>query len=235
MRYITRNKNELSRGCFIILHLYSLSCLCKPWILRLRYHIGTLRKVNSVFLCLIHVSTKNCILQTNFSKISSCFNPKLSELSHFQQRVNGYARFECEPDRFTLTSLYAIQTVRSDSITDGRIKDGRWAEIPVESGVYYDEGEIDANMYGTLRGPWNFNPSPYITRFPLANLSLPTCSQYKTWLSYTTLQDFLYIADGPPHTGTHDSIGGVYGCDSFDSLVEKGWLQNSDMICFKVR
>ena len=108
--------------------------------------------------------------------------------------------------------------------------------------MYYHNREVEPNPYGTLRGPWNFNPSKYVTRFPLANLSdplyagmtLPTCASYVSWLSLTTLQSFLNIADAGPHTGTHDSIGGVYGCDNFDFMVERGWVANTDMICFKV-
>lgn len=127
------------------------------------------------------------------------------------------------------------QTYRSNSIDDGKIPDGRWANLRVEFGSYFEStGEIEPNLYGTLRGPWNFNPSPYITRFPPQNVSLPSCSDYYNWLSIDTLSSFLMSSDVQPHTGTHDTIGGVFGCDNFDFMITDGWVENTDTICFKV-
>ena len=54
-----------------------------------------------------------------------------------------------------------------------RCSDGRWAFTKSE--VYTD---IDSNAFGYLRGPWNMNPSPYISRFATNSApQLPTCAK----------------------------------------------------------
>lgn len=61
-----------------------------------------------------------------------------------------------------MTASLLWQTYRSNSITDGVISDGRWANMKVEKGVFYDNDVIEKNLYGTLRGPWNLNPGPCV-------------------------------------------------------------------------
>jgi hypothetical protein len=77
-----------------------------------------------------------------------------------------------------------------------------------------------------LRGAWNTNPSPYINRFAISQSSLPGCSGFYSWLEMDSLQDFMDYAPFGPHASTHGAIGGVYGCDVFDPLVEQGLLKD---------
>lgn len=89
-----------------------------------------------------------------------------------------------------------------------------------------------------MRAPWNLNPSPYLTRFPTStdiSQALPSCKSYHKWLKISDLEDFLYAADTYPHTTAHDSVGGYFGCDVFDFMVDKGWVDSNSMICFKAR
>lgn len=90
--------------------------------------------------------------------------------------------------------------------------------------------------YGYLRGPWNMNPSEYVTRFTSEVTTLPGCSAYYQWASMDSLKDFLYISPYLPHASLHGSVGGVYGCDAFDDMLKKGLINDEDsmvMICSK--
>lgn len=112
-----------------------------------------------------------------------------------------------------------------DSILDATIPDGRWANARAGS---YDLFPNLINPYGYLRGPWNTNPSPYISRFATTESSLPTCSSLYTLANYTALYDFSEQAPYSPHGLTHKTVGGTYGCDVFDDLVAAGLIQYED-------
>ena len=111
-----------------------------------------------------------------------------------------------------------------DSLSDGKIPDGRWAGIKTEYNTRFDEL---VNAYGYLRGPWNMNPSTYVTRFPI-DLSIPGCGAYYEWAEESTLKDFLKASPYLPHATLHSSIGGVFGCDTFDSWLESGMIIDLD-------
>lgn len=116
-------------------------------------------------------------------------------------------------------------TYRNDSIEDAAIPDGRWAKIKADANNKYP---TLSNSFGYMRGPWNMNPSPYISRFAILTTSLPTCSAYYDWLQYTDLSDFLSHAPFAPHASTHGAIGAVYGCDIMDNLLEEGIIADED-------
>lgn len=110
----------------------------------------------------------------------------------------------------------------ADKVVDGRIVDGRWKDLKVDENWYYPDLKYG---YGYLRGPWNMNPSPYISRFAFdfpQNIDLPDCSSHYSAFAFDDLMDFFYWNSFSPHSLTHTTIGGFFGCDLFDDLVEKG-------------
>lgn len=107
-----------------------------------------------------------------------------------------------------------------DNMLDAAIPDGRWALTKADP--HQDRFSELTSAYGFLRGPWNTNPSPYISRFTIAMTSLPACSDFYSWVQMTSMTDFFDIAPFAPHASTHGAVGGVYGCDVFDPLTEAG-------------
>jgi len=115
-------------------------------------------------------------------------------------------------------------TYTNDSMVDAAIPDGRWAftKADLHNSAFTDL----SNAFGYLRGPWNTNPSPYISRFTISHTSLPTCSAYYKWVQLTDLGDFFDLAPFAPHASTHGAIGGVFGCDIFDPLMADGLIRD---------
>ena len=110
-----------------------------------------------------------------------------------------------------------------DDMTKTAIQDGRWAFLKSE--VYED---IDSNAFGYLRGPWNMNPSPYISRFATNNAPpLPSCSKYFTGVQNSDYTMFIKWAPFGPHAASHGAVGGVWGCDKLDYLVDSGIIADS--------
>lgn len=80
------------------------------------------------------------------------------------------------------------------------------------------------------------NPSPYVTRFASEVTSIPGCSAYYQWAATADFGDFLKAAPYLPHASLHGAIGGVFGCDVFDDLLDAGLILDDDsklMICTK--
>lgn len=60
-------------------------------------------------------------------------------------------------------------TYRDDSLLDTAIQNGRWSHIKADKNVFDGLN----NGFGYMRGPWNTNPSPYVSRFSAYSPSLP--------------------------------------------------------------
>lgn len=122
--------------------------------------------------------------------------------------------------KFPTSSVY--WSYSNDSLLDSAIPDGRWAQATASKNTKYTDL---TNAFGYLRGPWNTNPSPYISRFSIISEktimyeSLPTCESYYHMIQLTDLKDFLDLAPFIPHASTHADIGGVFGCDVLDQLL----------------
>jgi hypothetical protein len=128
----------------------------------------------------------------------------------------------------SLTSPYNDEdgwTYKDNSLLDGVIPDGRWAYLKADKNDRYSDLQ---GGFGYLRGPWNMNPSPYVTRFPTTSGSLPGCVTFYNLLKYDDLMDFLAITPYDSHASTHGSIGGVFGCDLFDDLLDAGYINDND-------
>jgi hypothetical protein len=89
---------------------------------------------------------------------------------------------------------------RSDAMLTAAIPDGRWAYSKAGKNTRFPDL---ANGFGYMRGPWNMNPSPYISRFTIAAPSLPSCSAYYDGLVMTDIMDFLAYAPFDPHAPIH--------------------------------
>jgi len=75
-----------------------------------------------------------------------------------------------------------------------------------------------------MRAPWNMNPSNLLTRFTSIDKWLPTCESHYTLASYELLSDFLFQVPYAAHASVHGVVGGVYGCDLFDDLLNSGYI-----------
>ena len=87
-----------------------------------------------------------------------------------------------------------------------------------------------SNPYGLLRAPWNYNPSPYLTRFnnlnQLSTAHLDMAAKYKMYFGSNcaaiknflnlyangkTLQNFLEAVDEQVHSNLYSTFGGAGG------------------------
>lgn len=119
-------------------------------------------------------------------------------------------------------------TYTEDAMDDGRVKDSRWTDLKVEQNIWYDDLRYS---YGYLRAPWNLNPSPYITRYAFSfknKLTFPDCASHYDILQYDDMMDFFATIANSPHSKTHTVLGGFYGCDAFQTLIDQGYIANSD-------
>ena len=150
----------------------------------------------------------------------------------------------------------------SDPIT-GKVRDGRWGNtsIPYITDAFLAEEGIDPDHtffpteethwlakspahlnspYGLLRAPWNYNPSPYLTRFSsvfrMSNISIigenadvvyanhmgVTCIDYKVFFNDVKnkpLYEYLILMEDNTHGIFHFTFGGVGG-DPANAAVE---------------
>jgi len=117
-------------------------------------------------------------------------------------------------------------TWSDDSLKSASIQDGRWKKLKVEKNTRYPDL---GNAFGYMRGPWNMNPSPYLTRFSAYTPSLPSCFEYYGGLGMKDFMESLANAKNGPHASTHGVIGSVYGCDKMDYLREdEGLIKDED-------
>lgn len=117
-------------------------------------------------------------------------------------------------------------TYTNDSIMDAAIPDGRWKHTSADLSSKYDL----SNSYGYLRGPWNYNPSPYISRFSISTTALPSCNNYADWLYVSNYTEFLDYSSHQPHATTHGALGSIFGCDLFIPLLDAGLLKDMDSL-----
>ena len=122
-----------------------------------------------------------------------------------------------EPEDMDFGWLYG-----SDDIDDARIKNGRWKDLKAEYSVRYPELQ---SGYGYMRGPWNMNPSSYVSRFSTTAQDLPGCKSFVTWISESDWSSFMQISPYGPHSTTHAAIGGQYGCDVLDTMRDSGYIE----------
>ena len=153
------------------------------------------------------------------------------------------------------TELMSSKYFGANDPYSGIIVDGRWAKtrIPYLNGDFFQDEMIDPvntffpaeqeawlainpphlqNPYGLLRSPWNYNPSPYLTRFNNVNqINLEsvsnqaklsylgaTCSQYNDFIEDYALgkpySAYLFNSEDSVHGNVHFAIGGSGGNNS---------------------
>ena len=112
-----------------------------------------------------------------------------------------------------------------DSLDNTKILDGRWKDTKAEDNSRFPEL---GNGFGYMRGPWNMNPSPYVTRFSSYSPSLPSCSDYYGGIGMTGFVDFLATAPYGSHASTHGVIGSVFGCDKMSSMRSTGIIEDDE-------
>jgi hypothetical protein len=118
-------------------------------------------------------------------------------------------------------------TYENDAIASGIIANGKWANRQVEMNTEFPDLQYG---FGYLRAPWNYNPSPYVSRFPFSfggSLGLPTCKSHYDILEYSNMMNFFDAIAFGPHGTAHTMIAGFYGCDKFDSLITKGIIKDT--------
>lgn len=124
------------------------------------------------------------------------------------------------PNNITWGWLY-----ESNSLDDGKIPDGKWANFKIAANTKFDDLEY---AYGYMRAPWNINPSTYITRYTATDKTFPTCKSHYDLLGYTDLADFLQEIPYAAHASTHGVIGGSFGCDTLNDMRVAGYINGVD-------
>lgn len=109
-----------------------------------------------------------------------------------------------------------------DSIVHGAIPDGLWKNYKSDFNVFADMDYA----YGYMRGPWNLNPNPYVSRytFNFSMYKMPSCSDHFSLMQYDDLMTFFNLGEFAPHGNVHILTGGAYGCDMFQPLLDKGFI-----------
>jgi hypothetical protein len=110
-----------------------------------------------------------------------------------------------------------------DNITDGNIPTGLWANWPA-SPAFFDDLQ---SPYGYTRGPWNMNPAHSIVRYSLNSKGNPSCASYYSWLSDTKFTSFMSTSENAPHGSVHGNLGGVFGCNLLDPLIDEGLIDGT--------
>lgn len=114
---------------------------------------------------------------------------------------------------------YFGSSIGSDvhAVTSGRFA---YMKVPVDD----EASSLTRNAYGTLRSPWNLNPSPYLTRvhqncgFSILE-NWPTCqSHYDMVFNSDTLADLVTQSAYVAHAGVHLMVGGSAGCEHWKEL-----------------
>jgi hypothetical protein len=131
----------------------------------------------------------------------------------------------------TKPSDYSWGFQTTDAIDDGRIPDGRWADLKADMNDAFPDLKAG---YGYMRAPWNMNPSPYLTRFAAdyqIGVSLPTCTQHYAIIAESAdLMDFMYDIENGPHATAHALAGGTYGCDLMMPLYDAGYISDESSL-----
>ena len=151
------------------------------------------------------------------------YAPSMSDVYVFQESIFGSLTMPNNDEGYW---EYA-----TNDIDDGRIPDGRWKNLKVETVEdYITENQDAVTPFGFLRSPWSANPSEYILRFPVGVTSLSNCANFYNWIdSANSLDEFLGGGDVGPHTPTHWAIGSQFGCDELEYLVDQGWMEKSNI------
>ena len=80
-----------------------------------------------------------------------------------------------------------------------------------------------------MRGAWNTNPSPYVSRFSTNDIPVPSCQSIYMFLKdQTDMSSFLYQASFAPHAAIHGAVGAAFGCDKMEPLLDLGYLSDYD-------
>jgi hypothetical protein len=110
---------------------------------------------------------------------------------------------------------------RYDDMTKTAIPNGRWANIKASMNTKFPEL---ANAYGFMRGPWNLNPNPYISRFTINAPKLPSCTAYYTGLTMDDVFDFFAYAPFDPHAPIHGKSESHCHCTTVRVLCNTKYL-----------
>lgn len=184
-----------------------------------------MKMTNTFELAIQSVNPAVCLFYWDFT-IDNAEGLALTDSPMFQTKTFGKLS---EP-----ADSYWGWTYRNDSIMSAAIKTGKWQNTKAESNPIHSDIQ---NGFGYMRGPWNMNPSPSLTRFYSPETSsVPSCLSYYKWLEMTDFEDFFQESENGPHAATHGAIGGVYGCDLLDELREQNLIKDADSqltICAK--
>lgn len=185
--------------------------------------------------------------------------------SHIDNQLDGGAWTEIMTEKFFGSN---------DPLT-GKILDGRWANsaVPYMDEAFFvkeglqnkltffpEEEEIWLGVssahrmspYGLLRSPWNYNPSPYTTRYNNVDRILnsdsislrqwglylgSTCTDYSNFVTedvyHKDLKNYLAFAEDQVHGNIHFAFGGSGGdnCAEIDDVLRTKYeFSDSDLL-----
>eukprot|EP00656_Telonema_subtile_P049528 TRINITY_DN617_c0_g1_i2.p1 TRINITY_DN617_c0_g1~~TRINITY_DN617_c0_g1_i2.p1 ORF type:complete len:432 (-),score=35.69 TRINITY_DN617_c0_g1_i2:197-1492(-) len=101
-----------------------------------------------------------------------------------------------------------------NAVTNGRF--GHWtvANLTDCAPNCFGRKDVKQNPFGLMRSPWNNNPSPRLTRYPLScetNVTFDTSREvWKTCLDMPTYDAYLVCINPGVHTHAHGLLGGIW-------------------------
>jgi hypothetical protein len=181
-------------------------------------------------------------------------------------------------DGGTWTELMTDKWFGSNDPLTGRILDSRWKDtkIPYMDSDFYDKEMIDltstffpeeeedwlavypphlSSPYGLLRSPWNYNPSPYLTRYNNINgiqfegvataakifYMGSDCAEYEQFMEKyargQTFETYLTESEDNIHGKVHFTIGGAGGekAQSVDDLLRNKYQFTDEDLLYIAR
>lgn len=96
------------------------------------------------------------------------------------------------------------------------VTSGRWAYVPMRTEAW--DYSAYTNSFGVMRGPWNNDPTPYVTRTDTIagypnNLKPRGCGGFNKCLRYNSWSNLAACLNTDAHGHIHELIGGSYGGD----------------------
>lgn len=105
------------------------------------------------------------------------------------------------------------------------VEKGRFARTPIVGNAR--NITKTTNAYGFVRSPWNQNREKFVTRhnytYGFTLDDAPGCKQHYDVMQETTFKDFGVLIQYAPHGTVHAMIGGVWGADFREKLLNHGY------------
>ncbi|CAM9642571.1 unnamed protein product [Ascophyllum nodosum] len=163
------------------------------------------------------------LISNTFEHSLQIVNPKLTlPYWDFTIEESSSAAPVYDPtEPWTRSSVLQASIFGSYDPKDHIVKDGRWAFLEIPSVEPGNPGNLNTDVYGKLRSPWNTNDRPYLTRGmgQMCQINFddyiawPTCQKhYDLVTGYSDFYSWVWESMGNPHAPVHFWVGGNLDC-----------------------